>query len=171
MALTKLNYTGQGTVPIASIPTITGAKMPAGSVLQTVQTRNIGGSITNANATLTDTGISLSITPSSTSNKILITASFTSTSTFANSNGGTMYALYRNGTTNLFAGSNDEGLLQYNSNASSYNHSVSQLSYLDSPSSTSATTYGIYTKRIGSGTAALQRDWGGVTMIAMEIKG
>ena len=37
MALTKLNYTGQGTVPIASIPTITGAKMPVGSVLQTIQ--------------------------------------------------------------------------------------------------------------------------------------
>jgi hypothetical protein len=48
---------------------------------------------------------------------------------------------------------------------------ISQLSYLDSPSSTSATTYGIYIKRIGSGTASLQRDWGGVTMIAMEIKG
>ena len=42
MALTKLNYTGQGTVPDASlptipiskIPTITGAKMPAGSAIQ-----------------------------------------------------------------------------------------------------------------------------------------
>ena len=28
MALTKLNYTGQGTIPIANIPTITGAKLP-----------------------------------------------------------------------------------------------------------------------------------------------
>ena len=42
MALTKLNYTGQGTIPDASLPTIpigkiptlTGTKMPAGSVLQ-----------------------------------------------------------------------------------------------------------------------------------------
>jgi len=171
MALTKLNYTGQGTVPIANIPTITGAKMPAGSVIQTVQIRNNGGTVTNANATLVDTGISLSITPSSTSNKILITANFTGTSTYANSAGGTMYALYRNGTTNLFSGANDNGMLEYDSNASAYNHSISQLSYLDSPSSTSATTYGIYIKRIGSGIASLQRDWGGVTMIAMEIAG
>lgn len=146
-------------------------RLPTGSVLQTVQIRSVGSAVTNANATLTDTGISLSITPSSTSNKILITANFTGTSTNGNSAGGTMYALYRNGTTNVFAGANDEGMLAYNSNASSYNHGVSQLSYLDSPSSTSATTYGIYTKRIGSGTASLQRDWGGVTMIAMEIKG
>ena len=34
MALTKLNYTGQGTIPIASIPTITAAKMPTDSILQ-----------------------------------------------------------------------------------------------------------------------------------------
>jgi len=147
-------------------------RLPVGSVLQTVQIRNNGAGILNANATLADTGVSLSITPSSTSNKILITANFTGTSTNGNSAGGTLYALYRNGATNVFSGGvNGDGMLEYNSNASAYNHSVSQLSYLDSPSSTSATTYGIYIKRIGSGTASLQRDWGGVTMIAMEIKG
>jgi len=34
MALTKLNYTGQGTIPIAKIPTITAAKMPSDTILQ-----------------------------------------------------------------------------------------------------------------------------------------
>ena len=59
MALTKLNYTGQGTIPIASIPTITGAKMPAGSV---IQTKNFytESRPTSASNTFTDSGISVS---------------------------------------------------------------------------------------------------------------
>ena len=143
-----------------------------GSVLQVVQSRNNGATIATTSNTLIDTGISLSITPSSTSNKILITANFTGTSSTTNITGGTLYALYRNGTTNVFSGAtNGNGMLQYNSSGSSYNHGVSQLSYLDSPSSASATTYGIYMSRVGSGTSSLQRDWGGVTMIAMEIAG
>jgi len=63
MALTKLNYTGQGTIPIASIPTITGAKMPTGSVIQTVfHTWNDQASVTGSSYEDVD-GSSFNFTP------------------------------------------------------------------------------------------------------------
>ena len=68
MALTKLNYTGQGTIPIASIPTITGAKMPTGSVLQTVSNTFTG--VNTFNNETADTGLSCAITPTE-SNSLL----------------------------------------------------------------------------------------------------
>jgi len=73
MALTKLNYTGQGTIPIASIPTITAAKMPTGSVIQTKSVTKTDAA-TSSSSTFADiSGLSLSITPISTSSTILIT--------------------------------------------------------------------------------------------------
>jgi hypothetical protein len=79
MALTKLNYTGQGTIPdsslptipISKIPTITGAKMPSNSILQVKETTWIN-KVTVSNATWTTTGHSVSITPFATSSKIYL---------------------------------------------------------------------------------------------------
>jgi len=56
MALTKLNYTGQGTIPIAKIPNITGAKMPAGSVVQTIQGSSNARYVLNSANTWENTG-------------------------------------------------------------------------------------------------------------------
>ena len=69
MALTKLNYTGQGTIPIASIPTITGDKMPTGSVLQVVNAYHTASTEISTSYT---TYLNPSITPILTSSKILI---------------------------------------------------------------------------------------------------
>ena len=74
MALTKLNYTGQGTIPIASIPILTGANMPAKSVLQSITTTDGTAAIyTSTDSANPKTVISGSITPSATNSKILIT--------------------------------------------------------------------------------------------------
>jgi|5B_taG_2_1085324.scaffolds.fasta_scaffold10816_3 hypothetical protein len=63
MALTKINYTGQGVVPHA--------KMPSGGVLQ-VQYSDIGGSAVGlSSATMTSLG-SLAITPKFSNSKILV---------------------------------------------------------------------------------------------------
>ena len=69
------------------------------------------------------------------------------------------------------ASSTQAGLLEYNSNASSYNHSVAAFTNQDSPSTTSEITYKLFFKRQNSSnTAAIQRDWGGVHIQLMEIK-
>jgi hypothetical protein len=73
MALTKLNYTGQGTIPIASIPTITGAKMPAGSIIHTVS-NTFTGLATFTNGTV-DLGLSCAIIPKESNSLLMITAS------------------------------------------------------------------------------------------------
>ena len=149
-----------------------GVQIP-GHVVQVVQARSGGSAITTTSGSDVDTGVAVTITPLFATSKILITAGFTATSSNGSQTGGTLYTLYRNGTTNLLADtvSNHSGHLEYNSNSGSYAHSVAKMSYLDSPSTTSATTYGIYFRLVGSGAAALQMDWGGVTMIAMEIGG
>ena len=73
MALTKLNYTGQGTIPIASIPTITGAKMPAVSVLQTVQASKSDTQQISGTSFVDVSDLSVAITPRNASSKILVT--------------------------------------------------------------------------------------------------
>ena len=144
MALTKLNYTGQGTIPIAKIPTITAAKMPTGSVIQTVQ----GGRttrVTHNSGTYTDVGVSVAITPSSTSSKILIT--LTGTLGNANASNLVLLRLFRD-STEIGSGTGG-GNSSYNSfvsilqDTTGYSYSGISGSFLDSPSTTSATTYKI----------------------------
>jgi len=165
MALTKLNYTGQGTIPIASIPTITGAKMPAGSVIQTkhVVMKNIQRNTTINSYTLVSDGtdsLQLSITPTSTSSKILITSAINSHSHNAQGGGfvvirGSSYNASNRvvsptsfgsrtptniGGTWTGDGGGDDRMLM---NASCV--------LLDSPSTTSSTTYGVYCTTLSTG--------------------
>jgi len=162
-----LDLTGK-TVTLPS-GAITSAALPAGSVLQVVQSRNNAGSITTTSSSFIDTGLSVTITPTSSSNKVLIMANFTSTSDAAASHGGSKYAIYR-GATNLYTdGVSNYGMITFDN--SGYIHAIAHMSFLDSPSTTSSTDYKIYMGAIAGATASLQRDWGGVTMIAMEIAG
>jgi hypothetical protein len=143
MALTKLNYTGQGTIPIASIPTLTGAKMPTGSVIQTVQGGRTTRFLSTSGTTFVDCGVSVNITPSSTSSTILITVSGALAS---ESSSGQRCRL------KLFRGSTEIGS---GTGGSSYNDFVMALptnpynmysfsnSHIDSPSTTSQITYKI----------------------------
>jgi hypothetical protein len=64
MALTKLNFTGQGVLPTTSMPT--------DSVIQVKQVVIPKETITTASATFVSVGHSLAITPSATSSRILI---------------------------------------------------------------------------------------------------
>ena len=136
MALTKLNYTGQGVVPIAQIPTMTHAKMPTGSVLQTLYARGSSGHSNGVEESWIDV-VSLAITPSSTSSKILCQLSCTG---------------YGSGTGLLSV----QGRIYNSTSSTSVEHaehifyrdgsgllkgSGSFLQSLDSPNSTSAQTY------------------------------
>lgn len=137
--------------------------MPAGSVIQTVQ-----GTLTTTQSTTSTSyvtsGLTASITPSSASNKILVMV-----------NGGKSYisgsqylpcTLYRNGSD---IGATARYVVS-EGNPCGTNHSFC---YLDSPATTSSTTYTVYYRSSGGATAYFTDSpstTGQVNITLMEIK-
>jgi hypothetical protein len=116
-----------------------GTVMPTGSVLQVVQGTLSTTPSTNS-VTYVTTGLAATITPKFSTSKILIIANG---SYYSASAGNTYYTIYRN-STNLEITSG-RGFAELNFAAGT--GSVITVSYLDSPATTSATTYTIYTKQ------------------------
>jgi hypothetical protein len=115
--------------------------MPTGSVLQVVQGTLSTSPTTNSTAYVT-TGLTATITPKSATSKILIIANG---SYYSSSTVNTYYTIYRN-STNLEITST-RGFAEANLAAGT--GGIMTVSYLDSPATTSATTYTIYTKQSG----------------------
>lgn len=122
---------------VAASGETTGVKwgFPLGSVIQVIQAGH-GVGVTNNTNTLVDTGVSATITPSSSSNKVLIFVTINGASKEAGNAGSAIYFSLRRG---------DNQILAYNSFGYT---GVSELwigtwtqMYLDSPATTSATTY------------------------------
>ena len=133
-----------GALPAIDGSALTG--MPAGGkVLQVVQAELTGLVNFASGQVFLDTGLSATITPSSTSSKILVMANMTAGSSHSN-NFGIGYRILRGSTTVAEADANT-GRMQGHSigTAGSTLHDVqtAPLQYLDSPSTTSATTYKI----------------------------
>lgn len=110
-----------------------------GKVLQVVQGK-YSTSTTTTSSSLVTTNISASITPSSSSNKIFVIATFFSS---IDSGGEGVFSIYR-GATNLAGGT--QNIFGQNYSSSGRNDYMSCLTFLDSPSTTSATTYAVYFK-------------------------
>jgi hypothetical protein len=120
-------------------------KMPSGSVLQAVQEAlsyndNSGFFLSTTSTSFQSTVFSASITPSSASSKILV---FVTVQIYGNG----AVSIYRNGSTNLGDSSGGFGKSEKGSGWS--NHTFS---YLDSPSTTSSTSYVVYGKSTDGGT-------------------
>ena len=115
--------------------TVATARMPTGSVLQVVQ-GSTGTAVESTSVSYADTGLSASITPSSTSSKILVRV---------HQNGGLKEAAGSGVLVQLYRGST---VLTKLTHAAGYNN-VNQVAYLgaisteylDSPSTASAVTY------------------------------
>ena len=139
--------------------------MPTGSVIQTV-TATASGQQTNTTSTFAATGLTATITPTSATSKILIFANIAG----VEKSGGNAYAgfvLVRNGS-GIFT---YEGELLYNGVSQTNAGSVGT-TYLDSPATTSATTYSVSFKNgnNGVGTVAIQTTGGISTITLLEIK-
>jgi hypothetical protein len=117
----------------------TNTNFPTGSVLQVVQGTLSTTPSTNS-ATYVTTGLAATITPKSSTSKILIIANG---SYYSASTGNGYYTIYR-GVTNLEITSG-RGFAEINFAGGT--GGVMTVSYLDSPATTSATTYTIYTKQ------------------------
>ena len=141
-------------------PTWAAVGASAGQVIQVLSTTDsVERTITSTSFVTGSNTLSVTITPSSSSNKILILVS-TSVSDANQS----FHTIYRNGSTNL--GNGNYGL------SGSNNYFVNLgINYLDSPATTSATTYQLYW-RAAQGTSS-QINWSTVkgSITCLEIKG
>lgn len=156
MALTKINYSGQGAIPSANMPT--------GSVLQVLQGVKTDTFVSSSNVNDTDiTGLTVSITPRSTSSKILVICNLGIAA--ENAQGGATKLKRTIGATSAqlsladTAGNRSRGSFAgsaYRGTATAGGFLLEQrsqhLSYLDSPSTTSAITYSVQVSSITVGT-------------------
>jgi hypothetical protein len=155
MSSSKL--TGTQTVPRGTLPT--------GSVLQVVATNFVGTTQSTTSTSFVSTTFSASITPSNASSKILIL--FMGECYYSNNSYYSAITVYKNSSTNL-ATAGVDGMLQ--NNGASLWIPIS-INFIDSPSTTSSTTYTIYHRTYNSGTASLM-GWGtssNCSMTLMEI--
>jgi hypothetical protein len=145
--------TGSQAIPKATLPT--------GSVLQVV-TGTTTTTMTSASGTQVDTGLTVTITPTSATSKILV---LTSCRIFAQPGTPATVILVRNSTSL-------QQRARYGLTDAAGAGSGDQFStaYLDSPATTSATTYKVtFARQSGSGTVYAQLDNDMSTMTLMEI--
>lgn len=170
--VSRLAVGSNNTVLTADSSTATGLKWatPAagGKVLQVVQASTTSTTVITT-TTYTDTGLSVSITPSSTSSKVLIIANQQALITRSSSEVNATGRLLRGATAILTNGS-DSFLKTEAQTGGAVTTSISGLHtmiYLDEPATTSSTTYKM---QMGTnGTLITQRDSQPSVIIAMEI--
>ena len=149
-----------------------GTNYRSGSILQVVESADFSSTTTTSSTTFQDTGLTVSITPSASSSKILVNACG---DTFIN---GTGYNVY--GEIRLVRGSTEIGKVDnlYDSENSSFGARLGQsfsINKLDSPNTTNATTYKIQVRVSGTNYSAsikfpsLTSSYGGCRIQAMEI--
>ena len=140
----------QGGMILASGQSIPKAALPTGSVLQVVSTAKTDTfSASVARGAVSGDAITASITPTSSSSKILVLFN----GSFGNSNTAPIYILLYKGGSVVSGATGDSAGSRLRSSAASFVNSTSSmaninLNYLDSPATTSSTTYSI---RIGHG--------------------
>ena len=142
-----------------------------GKVLQVVNFRSPdSGNVTTTSTSFVDTGIAATITPTSTSSKILV---------IANLNGVYKSSSDNSVSTKLLRGSTDIGTIE---SMNVYTASTiaaaagSSISYLDSPNTSSAVTYKVQFKSINGSNVYINIRWNGEntthsTLTLMEIQG
>jgi hypothetical protein len=125
------------------------ARLPTGSVLQVVQ-GTTSTQISTTSTSYVTTGLSASITPSSSNSKILVLMNMGDVGAQNSGSGvnATGFTLYKNGS-NLT--SNLASQISYNSiSTSGLTIGGFSSTYLDSPATTSSTTYAVFFKTAGA---------------------
>jgi len=148
---------------------LTDANMASGSVIQVVSS-STSTQVNVASTTLTDTGLTASITPSSTSSKILIIISQSIGSDRDTTNGSVGLQLLR-GSTNIQS-QTYMAFIEAGGSSAVKNIGAWAITHLDSPNTTSSTTYktqGNINATSYNGTARFQWDSGVSHITLMEI--
>ncbi len=161
------------TLPTTTGTLVTSNAMPTGSVLQVVQ-GTLNSFITTSSSTYSDIGLSATITPSSSANRILIFSTIEGT---GKNTGNTKIGLrlLRDSTAiNVFSTETGRSA-DYGANAQVDVGTISAVN-LDSPSTTSAITYKIQLASVSNVAQVFINNFGaspalGSTLILMEIRG
>lgn len=168
---TGVNLITDGSIVTADFASgaINGTVLPTGSVLQVVYASTTT-SFSTTSTTLQDTGFSASITPSSSSSKILV---ISNNSMYVNQNGqGQQYVYCR---ASLARGSTQlqEQRLASNTGTTAINDIASSLvmTYLDSPATTSSVTYKVYTSSNNASFLTVFSSQGASSLTLIEVKG
>lgn len=150
-------------MPLSKILSASLGSGVGGKVLQVVQTTKTDTFSSSSTSLVDITGLSVSITPSSTANKILVLFSVEIGQYSSNAN--CTLQLIR-GSTAIYQGNQVGSNRKRGSNQtgpSGTENSVQNLTgmFLDSPSTTSSTTYKIQGMSNNSATYQVNQDWGG----------
>ena len=128
---------------VTSLPTtglqLADSNMPAGSVLQVVAMTTTTQTSTTSISTYSNTAMTANITPSSSSNKILIFYSAPIRKNSGNAATGAQLRIARDSSTYF----GQQRYVGWNNNSSMYGQETASLYYLDSPSTTSQVNYTI----------------------------
>lgn len=146
---------------------VSAARMPTGSVIQTI-TSSTNTQTGNSTSTYAASTLTATITPTSSTSKILIlTSGYIRTSTTQVS---ISYTIYRNSATDLFSTFSNGAGYVYTS-AGGATEIVVPMNAVDTPATTSATTYTVYFKRTdAAGTAYYGSSAIASTITLLEIK-
>ncbi len=126
------------------------ARLPTGSVLQVVSFNYSTDTSTTSNTVFSDTGITATITPTSASSKILILISNPAYVTGSAVNSGGQFQLLR-GATVIYGTSVNSLYINATGATGLAVNSQQGINYLDSPNTTSATTYKLQQQSYFSG--------------------
>lgn len=160
---------------VADSAEATGLKWAApaggGKVLQVVEGVLTAG-VSTTSSTFADTGLTVSITPSSATSKVLIIATISSVAKWEGNAGDAVVFKMLRGSTDIFLAGGYNG---FTGVSSKHNFGTVAMTKLDSPSTTSATTYKVQWKSAVSGGESYLNMQGGESntqnsvIIAMEI--
>ena len=165
IAYSKLNLaTSIVNADISTTAAIATTKLGAGAVLQVVSATD-SSSLSSTSATFVDTGLTASITPSSASNKVLVLVTMGVFGADAASSAGATIKLVR-GATDLIS----HGSLGAHPTITYIYTAGTSFAYLDSPSTTSSTTYKTQF-RSDSGTLFTVDNASTASIVLMEISG
>ena len=148
----------------ASLPALGSAQMPVGSVVQVLIDED-SSSMLLQSSTYTDTDLSISITPSSTSSKILALWNVQGNLNQSTSGWGTR--LVRD-STNVFT--SNQQYAQYASTSASQRQSA-DYKHIDSPNTTSTITYKVQVSTYQNTSVYFNDDTAQTQLVLMEIKG
>lgn len=149
--------------------TVAAARLPAGSVLQVVSA-TYSTLVSSSTNVFVDTGLTASITPSSVSSKILVLVNQNGVGKITNNTAVNLILL--RGATQIWTSTDIFALTATTAQNRGYSASAS---YLDSPSTTSATTYKTQFASYNNNAVAYVQDFGNTTSTStitlMEIAG
>lgn len=144
----------------------------AGQILQVVQSRSDSTMVSTSSTSFVSTGLAASITPKSSSSKILVTLNGGGAYMLTSASTTMRITIYRNSTDLSTVGTNN-GLARHSSPGGSWTISPYSISFLDSPATTSSTTYTVYFRNGDTAaTVQFQSDDRGVPALTlMEVAG